>query len=266
MLRCSRFKRSLRIGLCLIAAASCGSIATAGNIYTAGHADIGVAYEDPGSGSFFVHFHAHPEATVNGSEVGNPPDGEEFEPTDITTIVPGPSQPRPAGSEFDFIGVAAGAPIWRLPGVEEPGVPFLGFASEELDPSEWTGDLTWTLLSIVSAPAGAEFSVWRNDIGGPVVELSTFNGVMSFTGLVGGHEDYNWAFTKPGIYQLEFGVFGENIADGRVTGSGVFTFNVNAVPEPGTLTMSGICLATFGLGAFWRRRKHNGRSDVPQAA
>jgi hypothetical protein len=55
MSHCVSLRRSLQIGLLLLVVASSGSIAAAGSIYTAGHADIGVAYEDPGSGSFVFY-------------------------------------------------------------------------------------------------------------------------------------------------------------------------------------------------------------------
>ena len=222
-----------------------GSVATASNIYTDGHADIGVDYD----GTLNLHFHAHAGATINGVDI---PADEEFEPTDVVTIVPGPAQPRPVGAAFDFIGVGAGAPLWRLPQSPQAGVPFLGIASEELDPADWTGEMTWSLLSVV-APPGGEFSLWKSTIGGPVVELSTADGILSFTDPIGSHAHYNYGFTQSGTYLLEFGASAFHNIDGAVSGSGVYTFNV--VPEPSTLTLAGIMFLSVAACSLWRRAR-----------
>jgi surface-anchored protein len=73
---------------------------------------------------------------------------------------------------------------------------------------------------------------------------------------VGGHDHFNWGFTKPGVYELELTFSGTHITDGLLSASGRFTFLVGdttVVPEPGAwlLVLSG--LAPFGLG--WLRRR-----------
>ncbi len=58
-------------------------------LYSADHGDIGIAYEDEGDGpEFFLHYHLGGNAILDGSPVGGGEEGEEFEPSAITTLVP----------------------------------------------------------------------------------------------------------------------------------------------------------------------------------
>ena len=216
-------------------------------IYTSGHGDLGIAYE---AGALEPHVHVHDGSVVDGNPVNNPPDGEEFAPDEIITLVADPSISRSAGAEWDFIGSPATGPVWVLPQVEDPSRPFFGIASEELTGSDWSA-LSLTLVTM-SAPAGGNFSLYEGGIfGSPVVKFSTANGidgadVMSL--IPGGHDDYNWAFTAPGTYELTFTVDGVHVVDGAKSATATYTFMV--VPEP-----SAFVLMLPLLGAVLRRRR-----------
>lgn len=251
--RCSR-----RSWGCLILAALAVSAlgmrhCEAGALFTEGHGHIGPHYANHGG---HAHFHLH-MALEEGSVVGGVPlpgPGEtEFDPSEILTAVPATGAVQPAGSEWNFIGAGSGNSYFRLPETEIGGVPSLAIVTEELIPSEWTGPITFTLESIVSGPPGGQVSLWVNDIGGPIVKFSTFAGISSFELDPGEHLHVNWGFTQPGIYQVKIGVSGTNATDGFAAGSDVFTFVV-AVPEPGSLALSGIAALTMGVVAIRRRR------------
>lgn len=234
-----------------VALASMASpLAPAQFIYTAGHGDIGLAYED---GAFEPHWHLHSDAVVNGSPLGS--DGE-FEAHEVLAYVPNPSIARPAGSQWDFLGIAAGSPLWYLPQIEDSGKPFLGIASEELTGSEWSS-LTISLVS-VNGPAGGHFSLWQDGLFGPNVYMTTSNGIDGtdlYAMTPGGHAHFNYGFTEPGIYDVTFQWNGMHTSDGLISASETFTFGVTAVPEPGEI---GLAMA-LGLAGFlgvrqWRRR------------
>lgn len=240
---------------CVLAAV--GYEASAGPLFSDGHGDIGVEYDEVAQ-TFELHIHLHSGAVVDGVTLGT---DEEYDPGDVTILVTTQTA-RPAGSQFDFTGTGAGQPLWRLFSTLVPGTPFLGLSSEELDSADWVGgELLWEVTSLVSAPAGGQFSLWQSDLSGPSVLAASFNGLPgSFSLPAGGHAHANFGFTAPGLYQVEFTVTGEHETDGRITGTGVFTFQVAAVPEPGGLTLAAI--AACGLGWGFRRPGRRLRAPV----
>ncbi|MDG1149543.1 MAG: hypothetical protein P8N70_04315, partial [Akkermansiaceae bacterium] len=105
-------------------------------LYSADHGDIGIAYEDEGDGpEFFLHYHLGGNAILDGSPVGGGEEGEEFEPSAITTLVPDSTRATMGSVAVlnSGTGVSDGSPIWIIPQGEAEGVPFLGIATEELD-------------------------------------------------------------------------------------------------------------------------------------
>jgi len=214
-------------------------------VYSLGHADFGIGYD----GGFELHHHIHDGSTVNGSAIVG---DAEFAPGDLTVLVPFITENRPAGAQYDFLGVSAGIPVWTLPEVENVNKPFYGLGSEELDALDFTGQLSLQLLSVVSAPLGGDFSLWQDNGGSPVVRFATSNGVDgsdSFLLTPGGHEHYNWSFTKAGTYELQFKVSGTHNIDGY--GEDIQTFTFEVVPEPSKALFAGV---GFGFVLFRRRR------------
>ena len=235
----------------IFAAITVGSLqrASAASIYTAEHGDLGIAYE---GGALEPHYHLGPAAIVDGSPVGNAPDGMEFAPDELITFVADPSVARPAGAQWNFLGSASGAPIWFLPQAEDSGKPFFGIASEELTPGDWT--VLSLSLTGMNGPAGGHFSLYQTDgFGSPIVQFATSDGITgtdSYNLIIGGHAHYNWAFTEPGIYELEFTVSGTHASDGFKTASATYTFGVTQVPEPGSSA-----LGLLAAGALLGRRR-----------
>lgn len=231
----------------LLAVALTAFSAHAIDVYTDGHADIGVAYD---AGALEPHWHLHSGAVVNGAPLGAE---EEFAPSQLLAYVADPPIARPGGAQWDFLGTAAGNNIWFLPQNNTSGKPFLGIASEELDPADWNS-LKLSLTGI-SGPAGGHFSLWQNGVFGPEVKMATSDGITGADGFfqtVGGHDHYNFGFTTPGVYYLTFRWDGSHKNDGEVTASDTFAFGVTAVPEPAaTAAGTALALAAFGL---WRRR------------
>jgi len=234
--------------------------AHAASIFEFGHGDVGVGYE---AGDFDLHVHIE-GGTVDGVAY---PD-EEFEADDIIVRVPyttwqhsSVNGGRPAGSQWNPIGVGAGSAYWFLPqsntgtgGAAALNAPFLGFATEELDASEWTGNLTFTLLGL-NGPG--HFSLWSDGFS-PTFFMSTVDGISgadSFSIAPETHQHYNLGFTQPGVYELLFQVSGMHNDDGFVVGSGTYTFVVqgSTVPEPSSV-MLGLMGALF-LKTLRRARK-----------
>jgi len=235
-----------------------GSAFSAVSAYSAGHGDIGIAYEDGGTGpEFFFHYHLGSTATVDGAIVGNAPDGEEFEPSDITVTVPLSTRltmPNNAALN-NGTGVAAGGSLWILPQNEAPGVPYLGFATEELVPAEWAGGITFALGNVTSPSGNGEFSLWSSGtFGGFDFQFSTndpsgtVNASNTLIIPVGTHAHYNFGFSEAGTWDIEMTVSGLHNVDGAQTSTRNFSFTV--VPEP-----TSALLVSLGSLVLLRRRR-----------
>ena len=195
-----------------------------------GHADVNLEFDGT---ELEVGFHT--EFTGGMTEIsGGAPQQNEFEASDIVVNVPvGTTTTRPAGSEFDPIGVPAGQRINVMPqteaGSEAAGVVFLGWGAEELTAADWTGDLTWTLTG-VSGPG--QFSAYSSGLS-PNFDMASSDGITaadSFTMEAGHHEHFNLGFSEPGTYQIQVQVAGTHNTAGSVSTTQTLTFDVAAAP------------------------------------
>jgi surface-anchored protein len=222
------------------------------DIWIGGHGDIGAGYD---SGTLKVGFHfegVDSEAAIGLAGPISP--GEAPSDAHIIGITTAPTA-RLSGTQWGFLGVNAGENFFLLPGAEVVGLPYLGFGLEELTESEWVGDLTWTVNSLV-APSGSEFSIYSLDgFGEPNVLASTTQATNnSFEQLAGTHSHYNLAFSQAGTYEIAFKISGTHAVDGiKQSDFATFTFQVSAVPEPTSFLLLGSVLSS-GAAFAWRRK------------
>jgi surface-anchored protein len=219
------------------------SSATA-SVYTAGHGDIGLGESD----ELELHLHLHEEAIVDGSALI---EDTEYEPCEITIAVPNTTATaRPADSAWDFIGNAAGADFRALPEshavAESQGTPFLGIGAEEIDTGIFENDDITLTLTGLSGPG--QFSLYRLELGSPVVFMASSDGITSADSIVlnlaTGHEHFNFAFSASGLYDITFEVSAIDAAtQTAVTDEATFSFHV--IPEPAT-----VCLLAVGILAL----------------
>jgi surface-anchored protein len=177
---------------------------------------------------------------------------------------------RPTGSQFDFLGVAAGQPLYVLPSSQNVSLPYLGFASysttsTDIDQysvtteskSRRSGSARWLKLTLVDVdhfqPDGSvgtgRFSAWQSNLTGPVVYMANHNdsianpnangldvtdGISADDALWvtrGGHDHYNLGFTQVGRYEISFRVSAYVGTNGNST-----TPNTAGYRESGILT------------------------------
>ncbi len=170
-------------------------------ILSSGHVDLGLAFED---GKWEPHIHQ--EEPVEA----------EFEPDEALLHVPAAAkQTRPAGDEWNFLGVAAGQDVWILPQIENPDLLYLGIATEEIEPGTFAAyylpamdDVQeWVMLRLLSVRGPGQFSIYTTGIGDPKVLMATSDGIDATDVIflpTGSHMHANYAFTKPGIYEVTF--------------------------------------------------------------
>jgi surface-anchored protein len=162
---------------------------------------------------------------------------EEFAASDAMLPVKAAAKGnRPVGSQFDFIGVAAEQPYWRLPKSQNPALLFLSIGTEELAPADFGSTITWSLISVTGSgggPAPGVFSMWDvDDFAALVPLMSSLPGAGTPNSLVvsaGGHYHYNYGFTAPGLYNVAFAAtatLSEALGGGPVSGTAVYSFGV----------------------------------------
>ena len=233
---------------CLSILAMAAAVSAHGqSAYTSGHGDIGLAYE---GGAFEPHWHIGGGATVDGSPLAFE---EEYEPDDLYAQTEA-TRFSPTGLSAG-LGVADGTEIFVLG--SSTYQPNLGFAVEELDFSDWVGDITLTLTDW-TLPTDGELAIYTTNLSGSTVSdiaFSTYDsGATVFGNSIaltpGDHVHFQWGLTVAGQYDLEFTWSGTHVTDGFQTASQVFS--VNAVPEPASFALIfGVVVA----GVASRRRR-----------
>ena len=253
--------RLFTMALVVLTAASLAARPARATVYdfTAGHADIGLAY-DAGTGPrFFLQFGGDAEATGLTSEqlVAGQPGGilGEWSLASFVTVVPQSVQiSRPTGAEWNFLGTDAGDPVWIFSQQSQSGVPFLGFLTEKAG----GGTGTFTLGNVTVRPTGGEVSLFQlGGFGTPdAVYWSTAQaGIDAVTVPAQTHVHYAFGFTEPGYYELPLVGTGGGFP-GQATGTLAF----QVVPEPSTWTLAAAALAAAALAS---RRRLAGKIAAP---
>ncbi len=179
--------------------------------------------------------------------------GAGFWDTSDTLLSAGPDarSTRPADPIWDFLGADADGTVWIFPETYSTTTPWPGvagydnavglFASYfESDPRvNATADWIEMQLLDVRGPEGGEFSLYQTGIDDPVVFMASSDGIgADDTAWIQNlaHVHYNWAFSKPGLYQID------------VVASGYVDFNQNGTYEAGIDPLSESQIITLHFG------------------
>jgi len=256
-------------GIAVLFAAAVGSSGSSTEAalieYSAGHADIGFAYEDS---TPYLHYHFGGSAVLDGILLGT---DEEYDPEGVYVRVSDSLQNTFDTPPFtlDWIGLSdtpgATGPAWVLPQSNTSGVPFLGIATEEV-PTGF-GDVNF-ILEGFSGPG--EFSVGQASFPPTIYWDSLSNSPDQLTLPEGTHDHFFYGFSAPGVYYVDLRA--ESVNDPNIFDTARFTFvvgddtqppgsNPNAVPEPGSFLLMG--LGALGLGGALLRKR---RREKQQAA
>ncbi len=221
---------------------SLSGTAPTGAYYSGDHGDIDVHEHEPGDWEVHYHFHANnPTGPTGGNgfpgtpaENGPPEWAWEWEAGDLTTwintSIPGVSSSRPAGTQWDFTGVAAGQPLYILPASQTTGLPYLGFSAEE-----HSFDVIYSLGTVT----GGNMSAWIQDGFGTPTPLwsssspGSTSANNSLTIPAGSHAHVFLGFSQPGD----------------------FAAAITAVPEPTSIGLAAVGAVGLAGGAMLRRRR-----------
>ena len=237
--------KSLKTNSLLAAVLAAGIAANlnAQTLLTEGHTDVGIVYE---GGGWNLHIGQHeaippmeyaPDEAILGVDIVKA----------LTTV--------PAGSQWSFLG-SSGSSVWILPEIANPDLLFLGFGTEELASGLFLNDEVTLSLKAVRAPG--QFSVYDVGMfGSPNIYMNSGDGITAGDSILltaGGHQHVNWTFSAPGTYEVDFEAPGTLVEGNAFTSSGpiTYTFSVQPVPEPGTVSLA--VLGGAGMLAFMRRR------------
>jgi surface-anchored protein len=149
------------------------------------------------------------------------------------------------GWESEFGWVLPSTQSETVDGNGEPAMLFLGVASDG-GQVVWAGNQFKISLISVGANNPGDFAMYRfsGSAGFFSNPINTKNGVSSSDVLtvssLGGHEHWNWAFSEPGEYSLNFQASG--LLVDTLFESAVETYTFNVIPEPtcGTLLLIGL--------------------------
>ena len=189
--------------------------------YTREHMDIGVRLID----GELVGYWKNDFATINGQTTTPDYAANELRALGIFDADTPPLN-RPASSDWDFLGVEAGEPIYILPSGGVPNtVPYLGLSTEDPSLSALGADEYSFTLVDMTGPEDGVFSLF---VGSDNVPMNTSTGFPAGTLMIeaGDHLHYNWGFSHVGTYDLylEF----EALAGGTVitSSSDMFRFQI----------------------------------------
>ncbi len=203
------------------------------NFFTEDHGDIRVDYE---SGIW--------DLDINPDALDGPFEADEV------LIVGGPDSQTtmPSDPAFEFIGDEAGADIYILPQSSvPPTIPDLGlgasgiatgtFASYANEDSRVDATGPWVEIQLVDmrGPTGGQFSLFSSGLTAPTVWMATSDGISDEDSVfipAGSHNHFNWAFTEPGIYEID--VFASGFVD--INDNGTFDEGVDRYTESGIVT------------------------------
>ncbi len=182
---------------------------SAREIWKAGHIDIRVNYGEDG---WAIDLH-HEELGVRSTD-----EVVFWVRGGGSNLALGAQQLMPDNPDLAFIGAQPGDPFWLLPSTEVPWLVWPGFAIEDTEshwfhsyvepdprvsdtPAEW---VTIELMNVdFQGETSGELSMWQP---GPNLFWSTSEEPASgnrYYIFRGAHSHMNWAFTQPGLYEIE---------------------------------------------------------------
>ncbi|WP_189155172.1 TIGR03773 family transporter-associated surface protein [Lentzea pudingi] len=149
--------------------------------------------------------------TVKGKSDSGP-----FDPAATTlNVTDAAKRPAPSSPAYDFLGVPGGTPIHVIPQAFQPDVLWAGWNTESVPRGALADNVVDLTLRAAHGPGRLEVYVSGTD--GPERVFSSHDpAVRTARVAVPTHAHANWAFTAPGVYELEFEASATSISGSRL--------------------------------------------------
>lgn len=139
-------------------------------------------------------------------------------------------EPVPSASSFQFLG-DPGDRIHLLPQTEKSGLLFPGLATEEIPEGVFQNNEIF--LELISCEGPGNFFLYAVDaFGEATASINSSNGISTDDRVAlsaGGHAHFNWGFSRPGVYRLEFKPGGTLTSNGLVSSGDAFVLTVHVL-------------------------------------
>ena len=162
----------------------------------------------------------------------------------------------PAGASFAFLGAGSGGTAYILPQVRNPELPFVGISTSGSFPGTLTayqpndtravGSKAWIRLDVTAVRGPGKVSIYQTSATGtPTNWVASNDGLTSKDAVYlvsGDSQQFSWAFTQPGVYQLDVtatGYRGANQTLPITSPLQTLTFAVDAPGPVNTVPASG---------------------------
>ncbi len=218
-----------------------------------GHADLVVQYDaDSDNWEFAVELLG---ATIDGV----PGVRGELETDAVEIVVPFSNiESRPSNVpnllDYDPIGVEAGIDYWKMPQTQTEATdemaPFIGMNNEELPSRVFQNDtVTWLLNQAISPSGMGHFSLHQEALPGPDFFISSAdpNASPGVSLPVGLHDHFNYGFTEPGLWTIEFMASATRLDNTPTSGIGQFMFRILDDAEQTSTTCTAMLQGTVSL-------------------
>ncbi|HET9954318.1 MAG TPA: choice-of-anchor M domain-containing protein [Polyangiaceae bacterium] len=179
------------------------------------HMDIDIDYSGGAGGTMTLDFR-----TYSPMSAGVPTNNDDYSPAGNPIIVPVSSTyVVPGSASWSCLG-APGSTVYRLTQTLTAGEVWLGLNTQDVPAATFVNNkVAFQLVSVVSAPAGARFTLYStNSFGTPTFLLNSTAGACNIASYPSGgltnnvHTHAFWAFSAPGTYVLRFKATGTLVA------------------------------------------------------
>ncbi|MDN3296508.1 TIGR03773 family transporter-associated surface protein [Streptomyces ficellus] len=194
-------------------------VETAKKVLDQGHIDLAARVAD---GKMQVHIK---DGTVPGKTVWREPSSV------VLHVKPQARKVIPAAKDFAFLG-KAGDPVWLLDQVQQPGLLWPGWSTDNMAAGATKGEVEFKL---VKADGPGNFALYNYDgLSGATVRFNSADGVPDAFGVPQNtHAHGGWAFGKEGVYRLTFAMSGTLANGTKVSDTETIAFAVGATDPNG---------------------------------
>jgi len=189
-------------------------------VLDAGHADFGPTF---GTGSWALQIHDD----TSTPRYWRDPDEVVLRVTDAAILT------VPDDEAFAFLGLTAGAPVHVIPQVEQPGVVWLGWNTQEPHVLD-TLTLGATLrIHAIEGPGEVVAYLQGGNFGEPQPLWSTNEPFPQDAWIeLNTHTHANWVFSQPGVYLIDTEFTGDLVTGESMSARGTLRLAVGDATDP----------------------------------